>query len=62
MTLKKYKCTVSFQKCAKSPDFCPEINAVNESLAKSGATDLARQCGYTGAVKNVTVKEMADQS
>lgn len=58
MTLKKYKCTVSFQKCAKSPDFEIEINAADKSLAESGAKQWARQCGYTGAVKKVIFKEI----
>lgn len=58
--MKKFKCTVSFQKCAKSPDFCPEVFAQDEKLAISGARDLARQCGYMGAVKKVTAKEVQE--
>jgi hypothetical protein len=58
MTLKKYKCTVSFQKCANSPDFQTEVDAISQRLARNGALLLARKCGYTGAVKNVTVKEI----
>jgi len=59
MTLKKYKCTVIFQKCAKLPDFQTEVDAISEGLARNGALLLARKCGYMGAVKNVTVKEIA---
>jgi len=62
MTLKKYKCTVSFQKCANLPDFQTEVDAIDNALARNGALLLARKCGYMGAVKKVIVKEMADQS
>lgn len=57
--MKKFKCTVSFQKCAKLPDFSTEVQAVNEKFAMSGARDLARQCGYNGSVKQVTAREMS---
>ena len=58
--MKKFKCTVSFQKCAKSPDFCTEIGATSEQFAKDGALSYARQCGYKGSVKSVTAKEIQE--
>jgi hypothetical protein len=58
MTLKKYKCTVSFQKCSKSPDFEVTLNASSKELAKEGAKQWARQCGYAGAVKKVIAKDI----
>jgi len=58
--MKKFKCTVKFEKCAKLPDFSTEVQAVNEKFAMSGARDLARQCGYKGSVKSVTAKEIQE--
>jgi len=60
MTLKKYKCTVSFYKCAKLPDFCADIDAVDEALAKQGAREFARANGYIGAIQKVTAKEIQE--
>lgn len=57
--MKKFKCTVSFQKCAKLPDFSTEIGATSEQFAKENALSYARQCGYTGAVKKITAREMS---
>jgi len=60
MTLKKYKCTVSFQKCAKLPDFSTEVEASSEYFAKEAAILCARKCDYKGSVKNVHVKEIQE--
>ena len=57
--MKTYKCTVKFEKCAKLPDFSTEIGATSEQFAKDGALSYASQCGYKGAVKQVTVREMS---
>ena len=50
--MKKFKCTVL-------PDFSTEIGATSEQFAKDGALSYASQCGYTGAVKKITAREMS---
>ena len=55
--MKKFKCTVSFQKCAKLPDFGTEVEASSEYFAKEAAILYARKCGYKGSVKSVDVRE-----
>lgn len=56
--MKKFSFNIRFMKSAKCCDFGGELEAENEGMAISEAKQWAKQNGFNGAIKTVSVREI----